>query len=229
MTSAIFWSLKRKKNAEKSYEEIDSVILELNDLKKQYNSKAEEIAKELQNNPAVITEEDIKQIVSIKTKIPISQLSSDDKQNLAELNKIIKQYVIGQDDAVDTICRAIKRNRLGLKGNGCLFSGMLLGSTGVGKTFLAKMIAKMMFGDENMMIRFDMSEYSDKTSVNKLIGSNPGYVGYEEGGLLTEKVKHNKYCVLLMDEIEKADPEVYNLFLQVFSLILSLSKEKRKL
>lgn len=208
-------SLKRKKNAEKSYEEIDSVILELNDLKKQYNSKAEEIAKEIQNNPAVITEEDIKHIVSIKTRIPISQLSSDDKQNLAELNKIIKQYVIGQDDAVDTICRAIKRNRLGLKGNGCLFSGMLLGSTGVGKTFLAKMIAKMMFGDENMMIRFDMSEYSDKTSVNKLIGSNPGYVGYEEGGLLTEKVKHNKYCVLLMDEIEKADPEVYNLFLQV--------------
>lgn len=207
--------LKKKRNVEKNYEEIDSVILSLNDMKKKYNTKKDEITKDIQNNPAVITEEDIRRIISIKTRIPVDQLSSDDKQNLSQLDKMIKKYIVGQDEAVDIICQALKRNRLGLKGNGCLFSGMLLGATGVGKTYLAKMIAKMMFGDENMMIRFDMSEYSDKTSVNKLIGSNPGYVGYEEGGLLTEKIKHNKYCVLLMDEIEKADPEVYNLFLQV--------------
>lgn len=208
-------SLKRKKNIDKDYNEIDNTIKEVNELKKEYNAKVEELAKESQSNPALVTEEDIKNIISIKTRIPINQLSTDDRQNLGEMAKNIKKTVIGQDEAVDTICQALKRNRLGLRGNGCLFSGLLLGTTGVGKTYLAKTIARMMFGDENAMIRFDMSEYSDKTSVNKLIGSNPGYVGYEDGGQLTEKIKHNKYCVLLMDEIEKADPEVYNLFLQV--------------
>lgn len=208
-------SIKREKNADKDYNEIDNVIFEINSLKKDYAEKVEEVERKSRTNPDIVGEDDIKEIISIKTRIPVYRLTSDDRQNLGEMNKMIKKYVIGQDEAVDTICQALKRNRLGLRGNGCLFSGILLGSTGVGKTHLAKTIARMMFGDENAMVRFDMSEYSDKTSVNKLIGSNPGYVGYEDGGQLTEKIKHNKYCVLLMDEIEKADQEVYNLFLQV--------------
>lgn len=208
-------ALKRKKNADKDYNEIDRIITEANTLKKEYAAKLDEITKESRSHPDIVGENDIKDIISLKTKIPVRQLSSDDKQNLGDMDKIIKKDIIGQDEAVDTICRALRRNRLGLRGDGCLFSGVLLGSTGVGKTYLAKMIAKTMFGDENAMIRFDMSEYADQTSVCKLIGSNPGYVGYEDGGLLTEKIKHNKYCVLLMDEIEKAAPEIYNLFLQV--------------
>ena len=154
-------------------------------------------------------------IISSKTGIPLSRLSADDKKKLTNIDDRLKQNVIGQDEAIDIICKALKRNRVGFKKNGCQFSALLIGRTGVGKTLIAKQLAKEMFGDEGALIRFDMSEYPDKTAVNKLIGSNPGYVGYEEGGQLTEAVKNRKYCVLLLDEIEKADPEVYNIFLQV--------------
>lgn len=154
-------------------------------------------------------------IIASKTGIPLNRLSADDKKKLANIDERLKQNVIGQDEAIDIICKALKRNRVGFKKSGCQFSALLIGRTGVGKTLIAKQLAKEMFGDEGALIRFDMSEYPDKTAVNKLIGSNPGYVGYEEGGQLTEAVKNRKYCVLLLDEIEKADPEVYNIFLQV--------------
>ena len=154
-------------------------------------------------------------IVSSKTGIPINKMSSDDKKKLIDINKRLKENVIGQDDAIDSIAQALKRNRVGFKKSGCQFSSLMVGKSGVGKTLIAKQLAKEMFGDEKALVRFDMSEYPDKTSVNKLIGSNPGYVGYEEGGQLTEAIKNRKYCVLLLDEIEKADPEVYNIFLQV--------------
>ncbi len=162
-----------------------------------------------------ITDEMIFTTISEQTGIPIQNLSEDNKKDLSKINERLKKVIIGQDDAIDKVCKTIKRKRLGLhngKGTALFFQG----TTGCGKTLLAKKLAEELFGSENAMVRFDMSEYSDKTGVNKLIGSNPGYVGYEEGGLLTEAIKNKKHCILLLDEIEKADNEIFNIFLQVF-------------
>lgn len=162
-----------------------------------------------------ITSDNIYKIVSEKTGIPISKLSTDEKKSLAHIDDEIKKVVIGQDEAIESICKAIKRSRVGLSNKNKPVSILAIGSTGVGKTLLAKTIAKEVFGKEKYLVRFDMSEYSDKTAVSKLIGTGAGYVGYDNGGLLTEAIKKNKYCVLLCDEIEKADPEIYNVFLQI--------------
>lgn len=206
--------IERLKKEDK-YDEADALEQEQ---KRTANNLAEFIKREEEYKKAhrpTVGVNMIYDIISSKTGIPLSRLSADDKKKLANIDERLKQNVIGQDEAIDIICRALKRNRIGFKKNGCQFSALMLGRTGVGKTLIAKQLAKEMFGDENALIRFDMSEYPDKTAVNKLIGSNPGYVGYEEGGQLTEAVKNKKYCVLLLDEIEKADPEVYNIFLQV--------------
>lgn len=164
-----------------------------------------------------VTEEDLYVTISQHTNIPIGKLKSSEKSELRHIDKKLKEIIIGQNEAIDIVSRAIKRNKIGLHQNnrpmGCF---MFVGQTGTGKTLLAKTLAKEIFGDEKYLIRFDMSEYNDKTSVNKLIGASAGYVGYNEGGLLTESVKRNKYAVLLIDEIEKATEEIYNLFLQVF-------------
>lgn len=183
------------------------------------NKKIEELKKERDNKNIekyeTVDSSVVLTVLSNKTGIPVTKLTNDDKKRLASIDERLKTEIIGQDEAIETICRALKRNRVGLSSNKCLASFLEIGKSGTGKTLLAKKLAKEIFGSEDALIRFDMSEYPDRTAVNKLIGSNPGYVGYEEGGQLTEAIKNRKHCVLLLDEIEKADPEIYNIFLQV--------------
>jgi len=150
------------------------------------------------------------------TGVPISKLDSKETKKLLDLEKILGLKVIGQDEAVMTISKSIRRNRVGIKEtNKPIGSFIFIGSTGVGKTFLAKSIAEILFGDPDKIIRVDMSEYMEKHNVSKLIGSPPGYVGYDEGGQLTEKVKNNPFSVILFDEIEKAHKDVFNILLQI--------------
>ena len=163
-----------------------------------------------------IGEEQIAEIVSEWTNIPISNLTEEESTKLLQLESELKKRVIGQDEAVSAVARAIKRSRAGLKDpKKPIGTFMFLGPTGVGKTELTKALAESMFGDENMLIRIDMSEYMEKINVSRLIGSAPGYVGYDEGGQLTEKVRRKPYSIVLFDEIEKAHPEVFNLLLQI--------------
>lgn len=170
----------------------------------------------LEKQPFVITANDIKECISEKTNVPIKDLSADDKDRLKNLNERIKKIVIGQDEAVDTVCKAIKRQRIGISNPNKPVVFLMAGSTGVGKSYLAKTIAKEVFGDEKKMVRLDMAEYGTSMGASSLIGSGKGYIGYESGGILTEAIKKNKHCVLLLDEIEKADEGVHNLFLSIF-------------
>ena len=163
-----------------------------------------------------VTEEDIAEVVSQWTKIPVSRLAESESAKLNKLEQTLHKRVIGQDEAVTAVAKSIKRGRVGLKDpKRPIGSFLFLGPTGVGKTELSKALAEALFGDENSMIRVDMSEYMEKHSVSKMIGSPPGYVGHEEGGQLSEKVRRNPYSVILFDEIEKAHPDVFNILLQV--------------
>jgi ATP-dependent Clp protease ATP-binding subunit ClpC len=172
----------------------------------------EQMSKEKQK----IRLEDVYDVVSNMTKIPVNKMSVDDTKALLNLDKHIVGTVIGQDAAVIKVAKSIKRNRLGIKDpNRPIGSFVFLGSTGVGKTHLAKQLAKEMFGSEDSLIRVDMSEYQEKHTVSKLVGAPPGYVGYEEGGLLTEKVKNKPYSVILFDEVEKAHKDVFTVLLQI--------------
>lgn len=168
------------------------------------------------NNRVVVTEDNVADVVSMMTGIPVNRIAQTESNKLAKLPELIKGKVIGQDEAVQKIAKSIQRNRAGLKDpNKPIGSFIFLGSTGVGKTQLAKVLAKELFDSEEALVRIDMSEYMEKFAISRLVGAPPGYVGYEEGGQLTEKIRRKPYCVVLLDEIEKAHPDVFNMLLQV--------------
>ncbi len=196
-------------NAAKLRDEEKKLSAELEELRKQWSATAS--SKEL-----TVTENEIADVLALSTGIPVRKLLSEESERLLNMEKIIHERVIGQDEAVIAVSKAIRRSRVGLKDpKRPIGSFLFLGPTGVGKTELSKALAEVMFGDENAMIRVDMSEYMEKHTVSKLIGSPPGYVGYDEGGQLTDKVRRKPYSVILFDEIEKAHPDVFNVMLQV--------------
>ena len=193
---------------------------QLRDIEKNYQEQVEierdKWHKQMSTNRGTVTEDDIAKVVAGWTGIPVTRLTEDESQRLLKLEETLHQRVVGQDEAVAAVAKAIRRSRVGLKDpKRPIGSFLFLGPTGVGKTELCKTLAESMFGDENAMIRIDMSEYMEKHTVSRLVGSPPGYVGHEEGGQLTEKVRRHPYSVVLFDEIEKAHPDVWNILLQI--------------
>ena len=167
-------------------------------------------------NRIVVTEENVAEVVSMMTSIPVNRIAQKESNKLSKLPELINGKVIGQDEAVSKVVKAIQRNRAGLKDpNKPIGSFIFLGQTGVGKTQLAKVLARELFDSEDALVRIDMSEYMEKFAISRLVGAPPGYVGYEEGGQLTEKIRRKPYAVVLLDEIEKAHPDVFNMLLQV--------------
>ena len=164
----------------------------------------------------MVTDEDVAQVVAMMSGIPVTKIAQSETDKLAKMKETLKSKVIGQDMAIEAISKAIQRTRVGLKDpKKPIGSFVFLGPTGVGKTQLAKELARFLFDSEDSLIRIDMSEYMEKFSVSRLVGAPPGYVGYEEGGQLTEKVRRKPYSVILLDEIEKAHPDIFNVLLQV--------------
>ncbi len=205
---ALSRSGQHKKSAEQK--------VEIEKLRKELEPQEEEWNKQRGTGTPRVTSDDIAEVISSTTGIPVAQLKEKEKERLLKLEKCLHQQVVGQEEAVKAVSEAVRRARVGLKDqNRPIASFLFMGPTGVGKTLLAKTLATQIFGDEEAMIRLDMTEYMEKYSVSKLIGSPPGYVGYEEGGQLTEKVRRQPYCVILLDEIEKAHEDVFNILLQV--------------
>lgn len=207
---------KEEASLAENYLKANEIKTELDKLKKLYEEGKNSYDKTKENANLSIGEEDIAEIVSNWTGVPLTKITETESNKLLHLEDTLKSRVIGQDNAVSAVARAIKRARAGLKDpKRPIGSFIFLGPTGVGKTELSKALAEAMFGDENLMIRVDMSEYMDKANVSKMIGSAPGYVGYDEGGQLTERVRRKPYSVVLFDEIEKAHPDVFNIMLQI--------------
>ncbi|HZJ75155.1 MAG TPA: ATP-dependent Clp protease ATP-binding subunit, partial [Clostridia bacterium] len=199
-----------------SFEEAASLRDKEKELTKQYNEQKQLWHDCAANYVGEVTAEEVAKVVSEWTKIPVVQLTMEESRRLLNMEEELKKRIVGQERGVKAVSKAIRRGRAGLKDpKRPIGSFMFLGPTGVGKTELSKALAQSMFGNENAMIRIDMSEYMEKHSVSRLIGSPPGYVGYDEGGQLTEKIRRNAYSVVLFDEIEKAHPDVFNILLQI--------------
>lgn len=208
--------LKNDAVSRQKYEEAANFRDKEKTLEKELEVAQRKWEEDSKNNKITVTEENVADVVSMMTGIPVNKIAQAESKKLAHLPETIKGKVIGQDDAVSKIAKAIQRNRAGLKDpNKPVGSFIFLGQTGVGKTQLAKVIAKEIFDSEDALIRIDMSEYMEKFAISRLVGAPPGYVGYEEGGQLTEKVRRKPYAVVLFDEIEKAHPDVFNMLLQV--------------
>jgi len=172
---------------------------------------------ELEQEKAVVTAEDIAEVVSMWTGIPLVQLEEKETERLLHMEEALHKRIIGQDEAIDTIAKAVRRARAGLKDpRHPIGNFIFLGPTGVGKTELVRALAEFMFGSEDTLIRLDMSEYQERHTVSRMVGAPPGYIGYDEGGQLTEAVRRKSYCCILLDEIEKAHPDVFNILLQIF-------------
>ena len=212
-------SLEEEKEAAiktEDFEKAAKVKKEQTELKKQLEDAKKEWDEKNTKTEQVVTEEEIADVVSKWTGVPVQSIRQEESERLINLEKILHERVIGQDEAVSAVAKAIRRGRVGLKDpKRPIGSFLFLGPTGVGKTELSKALAEALFGDEDAMIRIDMSEYMEKHTVSKMIGSPPGYVGYEEGGQLTEKIRRKPYSVVLFDEIEKASPDVFNIMLQI--------------
>ena len=185
------------------------LIAELEEAKKKWEDEMGEVL-------ADVTEDDIAQVVSMMTGIPVSKVAQSESEKLLKMADVLREKVVGQDEVIEILSKAIRRTRAGLKDpRRPIGSFVFLGPTGVGKTYLAQVLAKYLFEDENALIRLDMSEFMEKFAVSRMTGAPPGYVGYEEGGQLTEKVRRHPYSVVLLDEIEKAHPDVFNILLQI--------------
>jgi len=208
--------LKNSVVKKQKYEEAAKLRDDEKRIEKDLAIAQEQWEEDSKNNRVTVTEDNVADVVSMMTGIPVNRIAQTESNKLAKLPELIKGKVIGQDEAVQKIAKSIQRNRAGLKDpNKPIGSFIFLGQTGVGKTQLAKVIAKELFDSEDALIRIDMSEYMEKFAISRLVGAPPGYVGYEEGGQLTEKVRRKPYCVVLLDEIEKAHPDVFNMMLQV--------------
>ena len=211
--------IRKEKDAAVQSQEFEKVA-SLRDMEQRLREKLEDTKRQWKEQQgkenSEVTVEDIANVVSTWTRIPVSKLAQTETDKLLNLESILHDRVIGQDEAVVAVAKAVRRARAGLKDpKRPIGSFIFLGPTGVGKTELARALAESMFGDEDAMIRIDMSEYMEKHSTSRLVGSPPGYVGYEEGGQLTEKVRRKPYSVVLLDEVEKAHPDVFNILLQV--------------
>lgn len=209
--------LKNQAVKNQQYEKAADLRDQESKLIKKLEDSKQEWEEESKSAKYPVNEEDIAEVVSMMTGIPVTKVAQKESKKLVGMNDQLKKHVIGQDSAVDKITKAIQRNRLGLKDpSKPIGTFIFLGPTGVGKTELAKVLAKYVFDSDEALIRIDMTEYMEKFSLSRLIGAPPGYVGYEEGGQLTEKVRRKPYSVILLDEIEKAHPDIYNVLLQVF-------------
>jgi ATP-dependent Clp protease ATP-binding subunit ClpC len=203
--------------AEQQYE----YAVELRDREVHLTEKIEQLEKnwqaEMSREKLVVGEEDITDVVSMWTGIPVSKLAADESERLLNMEEAIHQRIISQDEAITAVAKAVRRARTGLKNpRHPIGSFVFLGPTGVGKTELVRALAEFMFGSEDALIRLDMSEFMERHAVARLVGAPPGYVGYDEGGQLTEAVRRKSYCAVLLDEIEKAHPDVFNILLQIF-------------